>query len=61
MDWEMSWLVKRKHYGGGESVIARFSTLHQAQESAADKNLNYQTDNYYAEEYDTAKFEWTGK
>lgn len=51
----MSWIVKRKHYGGGESVVAHKCTKEEAQARADEYNLQYQTDNYIVEEYSSAK------
>lgn len=49
---EEEWLVKVKRYGGGESVIARFSYKPEAQDLADAYNKKYQTDTYYVEKFD---------
>jgi hypothetical protein len=43
------WLVKVKHYRGGESVITDFDDKGEAQEHVDYLNGNYQSDNYYVE------------
>ena len=48
-------LVKRRHYGGGESVVAWRVTEQAARILAAAKNTEYQTDNYFVEAYDPSK------
>lgn len=45
----LEWLVKVKHYRGGESVIADFDSKWEANSFAELKNHEYQTDNYYVE------------
>jgi len=51
----MSWLVKVKHYGGGESVVARHESRALAELTATIRNDEYHTDNYYAEECDPTR------
>lgn len=48
-------VVKRRHYGGGDSVVAWRVTEQAARILAAAKNTEYQTDNYVVEPYDPAK------
>lgn len=43
------WLVKVKHYRGGESVITDFDTKESAEECADEINSRYQSSNYYVE------------
>ena len=49
------YLVKRRHYSGGESVVAWRVTETAARALAASKNTEYQTDNYFVEPYEPAK------
>lgn len=58
MSSEDRWLVKRRHYAGGESVIIFNMTEEKAGRAAALFNEAYQTDNYYAEKFDLQKFNW---
>ena len=51
------WLVKRKHYSGGESVISWHLDLAEANEVARNLNAQYQAGNYYVEEWDERKVE----
>ena len=46
----MTWLVKVKRNGGGESVISGHLLRSDADAEAATINGNYQSDNYYVEE-----------
>ena len=50
-----TWLLKRRHYSGADSVISRYSNLEEAQEDADTMNTAYQANNYYVEPYDPAK------
>jgi hypothetical protein len=54
----MSWLIKRRHYGGGESVVGRAESQATAEARADELNAPYQSNAYYAEEYDRAKVDW---
>jgi len=54
----LTWLVKVKHNGGGESVISSHVEKVVAEAKAAHINAEYQADNYYVEECDAAKSEW---
>ena len=54
----MSWLMKVKRYGGGESVVVSKATREQAQAAADDWNDTYQTDVAFIEECDRAKVDW---
>lgn len=54
-----SWVVKRRQYTGGESIVAIKTSKEEAQARADEYNLQYQTDNYFIEEYSTEKAaEW---
>ena len=48
-------LVKVRHYRGGESVIERFGSRQEAQDVARGLNERYHTDHYYVEPFDPAK------
>ena len=50
-----TWLLKRRHYSGADSVVARYSHQEQAQEDADTMNAAYQSSNYYVEPCDPAK------
>lgn len=52
------WLVKRRHYGGGDSVVIFNQSEAEARRIAGEKNEEYQTDNYYAEKFDLQKLNW---
>lgn len=54
----MTFLLKWKHYTGGDSVVGYYPTRESAQYEADRINDEYQTDTYYVEEYDKAKLEW---
>ena len=54
----MSWLVKRRHYDGGESVVGSADSKTEAAWMADERNTAHQSATYYVEEYDPAKVEW---
>lgn len=49
------WLLKVRHYAGGESIVASFMDQGDAVREAAHRNLQYQTDTYFVEKFDQAK------
>lgn len=56
------WLLKRRHYDGGESVLQRFDDRDKAENEALAYNLIEQTGAYYVEAYDpkrAERFGWT--
>lgn len=53
----MSWLAKLRRYGGGESVMSRHATKHDAQLVVDEWNTQHQTDSAYVEQYDKSKDE----
>lgn len=52
------WYTKVRHYRGGTSIIGSFDTKEAARDLARERNDQYHTDNYYAEEHDPEKFDW---
>lgn len=50
-----SWCVKVRRYSGGESVIDSNLTKVEAKRIADNYNYEYQSDNYYVEEWDPSK------
>lgn len=49
------YLLKVRRNGGGESVLGSFPEKSLAQAAADELNTDYQSDNYYVEEYDPVK------
>jgi len=49
------WLVKVKHYRGGESILDSFENKQDAQLKVDALNGQYQTDNHYVERFDPNK------
>ena len=58
MSSEDKWLVKRRHYSGGETVVSFNMTEEDAKRDADMFNKMYQTYNYYAEKFDLQKLHW---
>lgn len=51
----VQWLLKRKNYDGGESVVTRYSLEEDAQNDADFFNDMYHSSQYYVEAFDPAK------